>query len=363
MMNENDDPTLEFDFANHSLQAIQEYQRIRPLYEEYANVIKNVLSEAFKAQRIKIHSIEARAKTLNSFGNKASIPSPNNPGNPYYPDPLSDITDLAGVRVIVFLPRTLDMVDGVIQAQFEVFERMDKTLILIKEEKLGYASIHYLIRFKEDRTNLLEYSRFKNLVGEIQVRTILQHAWAEIEHDIRYKAVETIPSTIRRRFMSLAGMLEMADREFQAIQDEDERLRTQARKSVREGKLEQVEITPDALKTYLDKKLGIDGRMKDASYEWTVKLLRNFGFSNFEQIDECIRGFDDDELSRLVWGTRGGQITRFEYLLLAGMGENYFKFHLWKMWDWFINNGKKSLAKFKKAGIAVGSYLPPARME
>jgi len=70
-MNENDDPTLEFDFANHSLQAIQEYQRIRPLYEEYANVIKNVLSEAFKAQRIKIHSIEARAKTLDNFGNKA----------------------------------------------------------------------------------------------------------------------------------------------------------------------------------------------------------------------------------------------------------------------------------------------------
>jgi len=363
MMNERSDRTEEFDFENHGLQAIQEYQSVQPLYEEYANVIKNVLSEAFKAQRIKIHSIEARAKTLDSFGNKASMPSPDDPSSPYYPNPLSDITDLAGVRVIVFLPRTLDMVDGVIQAQFEVFERMDKTLILIKEEKLGYASIHYLVRFKENRTNLLEYSRFKNLVGEIQVRTILQHAWAEIEHDIRYKAVETIPSTIRRRFMSLAGMLEMADREFQAIQDEDERLRTEARKSVREGKLEKVEITPDALKTYLDEKLGIDRRMKDASYEWTVKLLRNLGFSNFEQIDECIRGFDDDELSRLVWGTRGGQITRFEYLLLAGMGENYFKFHLWKTWDWFIDSSKKSLAKFKEAGIPVRSYIPPSRIE
>ncbi len=361
-MNENDDPTEEFDFENHRLQAIQKYQRIQPLYEEYANIIKNLLSEAFKAQHIKINSIEDRAKAIDSFGNKASLSSPDDPNKPYYPNPLSDITDLAGARVIVFLPRTLGGVDGVIHAQFEVIEKTDKTLILIQEEKFGYGGIHYLVRLKENRTNLLEYSRFKDLVVEIQVRTIMQHAWAEIEHDIQYKAIETIPSIIRRRFMSLAGMLEIADREFQTIQDDDESLRTEARKSVQEGKLEQVEITPDALKTYLDKKLGIDRRMKDASYEWTVKLLRNFGFSNFEQIDECIRGFDDDELSRLVWGTRGGQITRFEYLLLAGMGENYFKFHLWKTLDWFINSIKRDLAKFEEAGITIGSYLP-ARME
>ena len=358
-MNENDDPTLEFDFANHSLQAIQEYQSVRPLYEEYANVIKNVLSESFKVQRIKIHSIEARAKTLDSFGNKALMPSPDDPSRPYYPNPLYDITDLAGVRVIVFLPRTLDTVDGVIQAQFEVIEKTDKTLILIKEDKFGYASIHYLVRFKENRTNLLEYSRFKNLVGEIQVRTILQHAWAEIEHDIQYKAAETIPGTIRRRFMSLVGMLEIADREFQLIQDEDERLRKEARKSVREGKLEQVEITPDALKTYLDKKLGADRRMTGFSYVWEAKLLRNLGFTDFEQIEECISGFDDDELSRIAGGTRQGQITRFEYLLLAGMGENYIKFHSWKALDWFVTMSKKILSRFTEAGIAVGSYLPP----
>jgi len=163
--------------------------------------------------------------------------------------------------------------------------------------------------------------------------------------------------------MSLVGMLEIADREFQAIQDEDERLRVEARISVREGKLEKVDITTDALKTYLDKKLGADRRMTVDSYEWTAKLLRNLGFIDFEQVEECIRDFDDDELSRIAWGTRQGQITRFEYLLLAGMGENYLKFHLWKTWNWFITHSKQILAKFKEAGVAIGSYLPPARME
>lgn len=357
-MNGITDTVQEFDFENHKLQAIQEYQKVRPLYEDYITAIRNVLSEVFKSRNINIHSIEARAKDIDSFGNKASISSPHDPSKPLYPNPLSDITDLAGIRVIVFLPRTLETVNDVIQSQFEVIEKTDKSIILVEQEKFGYASIHYLVRFKDNRTNLLEYSRYKNLVAEIQVRTILQHAWAEIEHDIQYKGIDSIPQVIRRRFMSLAGILEIADREFQEIQDYDKRLKVVARKSVQEGKLKQVEITPDALKAYLDKNLGADRRMKSYSYVWTTKLLRKLGFSNFEQIEECIHNFDDDDLSRIRWGTRQGQLSRFEYQLLAGMGDNFIEFHLWKNSRWFVRSIEKTLKMFKDAGISVGSYRP-----
>jgi putative GTP pyrophosphokinase len=362
-MTEQNDVKEEFDFENHRLQAIEKYQKVRPLYAEYAGVIRNILSEAFNVQSIKIHSIEARAKAINSFGVKAATPDPDDPNKPYYPNPISDITDLAGVRVIVFFPRTLDVVDSIIKTQFDIIEKLDKTLILLKEEKFGYGSIHYLVRLKENRINLLEYNRFNNLVAEIQIRTILQHAWAEIEHDIQYKAVETIPSTIRRRFMSLAGLLEIADREFQAIEDEDERLRRDARQSVQEGKLEQVEITPDALKTYLDKKLGADGRMTESSYQWTAKLLHKLGFVNFKDIDECISNYDDDKLSRIMWGTRAGQLTRFEFLLLAGMGENFIKFHSWKNLNWFTDECQRRLTTLRQAGVSVGSCLPSGRSQ
>lgn len=361
MMTEQNDVKQVFDFESHRLQAIERYQKVRPLYAEYANAIRNVLFEAFNAQLIKIHSIEARAKAIDSFGDKAATPSPDDPNKPYYPNPLSDISDLTGIRVIVFFPRTLEVVDSIIRTQFDVIDKSDKTLILLKEEKFGYGSIHYLVCLKKNRINLLEYSKFRNLVAEIQIRTILQHAWAEIEHDIQYKAVETIPSTIRRRFMSLAGLLEIADREFQAIQDEDERLRTEARKSVHEGKLEEVEITPDALKTYLDKKLGTDGRMTEFSYQWTARLLHKLGFVNFKDIDECICGYDDDRLSKILWGTRQGQLTRFEYLLLAGMGENFIKYHIWKNQDWFVSSRKRDLEKFRQAGIDIGLCLPTNR--
>lgn len=92
--------------------------------------------------------------------------------------------------------------------------------------------------------------------------------------------------------MTLAGLLEIADREFQAIEDDDIRLRAEARKSVAEGRLDDVEITGDALKAYLDKKLGPDGRMADWSYSYTTRLLRDLGFRDLSEVDTAISGFE-----------------------------------------------------------------------
>ena len=361
-MNTADHQPKTFDFETHRLKAIAEYQRIRPHYDEFAGVVRKILSEVFDARELRVHSIEARAKEIESFGRKVIEPSETDPDEPKYPNPLANITDLAGVRVITFFPRTLEKVGDIILSEFNVTEKSDKAQVLLEEEKFGYASIHYVVRLKGNRTELLEYSRFKGLVAEIQVRTILQHAWAEIEHDIQYKSVDTIPSSIRRRFMSLAGMLEIGDREFQAIQDEDESMRQSARQSVREGALDKVQITPDALRAYLDSRLGPDGRMTDFSYEYLARQLRTLGFNDLREVDECVAGFDDDRLSRCVWGARQGQIERFNLMLLAGMGKNYEKFHpLRTVGDWFASGCERKFAAFQGHGIKVGSYIPASR--
>jgi len=351
-----------FDFDNHGLRASERYQKIRPLYEEFAHKLKNILLEALRAAEIKVSSVDARGKEIDSFRKKAAEPSLEDPNKPKYPDPLVDITDLAGIRIITFFPRTHEKVESAIRTELEVIERSDKTEVLVKEGRFGYASVHYLVKLKENRLSLPEYSRFKGLIGELQVRTILQHAWAEIEHDIQYKAADTIPETIHQRFSALAGMLEIADREFQAVQDEDEKLRKQARKSVKEGKLGEVDVTPDALKAYLDKRIGPDGRMTDFSYNFTASMLREMGFRNFGEIDQCIHAYDDDELSRILYGGRQGQTSRFEYQLLAGMGENYIKYHPWNRSEWFAPAMKRNLEKFKEAGVKIGSYRPAAQI-
>ena len=227
---------------------------------------------------------------------------------------------------------------------------------LLQEERFGYQSEHYLVKLKNNRTELPEYSLHRGLIAEIQVRTILQHAWAEIEHDIQYKSSITIPNTIRRRFMALAGVLEIADREFQAIQDEDRSLKEEARTSVERGELVQVEITADALRSYLDRRVGADARVSDFSYDYMARVLRRLGFTTIEQIEACIRGYDDDQLSRIIWKRRQGPLSRFEDMLLAGMGNIYVERRtndaIWR------DRLKSSLARYEDNRIPIKNYDP-----
>jgi len=132
---------------------------------------------------------------------------------------------MAGIRVITFLPRTVNEVCEYIEQEFAILEKIDKSAELLDEGKFGYQSIHFLVKMHPSRAGLAEYQSFRDLVLEIQVRTILQHAWAEMEHDIQYKSTIVIPTLIKRRFIALAGLLEIADREFQTLQDENERIR------------------------------------------------------------------------------------------------------------------------------------------
>lgn len=352
--------TASFDFDAHRKSAVDQYARKRQLYDDFAWEIKNILTDALEARPLKINEIQVRAKDEKSFGNKAVTPSDQNPEEPKYKNPMLDITDLAGVRVITFFPRTVAEVCHLIQEEFEVIERVDHTATAEQEQRLGYLSVHYVVRLGSNRDRLAEYRKFVGLAAEIQVRTVLQHAWAEIEHDIRYKSTSTIPQAISRRLMTLAGLLEIADREFESIQTEDESLRANARTLISEGRLNTVEITPDALHSYLDRRLGPDDRIAEYTYEWMAKNLRAMGFQNLDQVDECIADLDDDRLSRIALGGRSGQVSRFDVLLLASMGEHYVKNHPWiaSGFEWYREIVNRRLDRLKGAGLSVGSYQP-----
>ena len=347
-----------FDFEAHRRAAVDEFAKKRPAYVDFAEVVKRILGETIRHGGLKIHSVEARAKDLESFGDKAMRPSATNPGRPMYETPVEQVEDLAGARVITFFPSTIEEVDKGIREEFDVVERRDLGASLLEEERFGYQSVHYIVKLATKRAILPEYRRFVGLLAEVQVRTVLQHAWAEIEHDIQYKSTATIPKAIRRRFMALAGLLEIADREFEAIQQTDRSFREAARASVKQGELSQVEITPDALQVFLDQRLGPDARVSEYSYEWTARLLTKLGFTNFAQVQECIKAYDDGQLSQILAGWRQGQTTRFEFLLLAGMGEGFLHGHLWEQEPWFVERSKANLQKLQQRGIKPGSYRP-----
>ena len=346
-----------FDFESHRQGAVAEYLTQRDFFVDLAHAVQRIVQECLKRKGVKVNSVDSRAKDAVSFAEKAVSPADDDPDVPKYNDPLRQITDLAGVRIITFFPNTLNDIHKIIDDEFEIVEHSDKGAALIEEERFGYQSIHYLVKLRKERAALPEYERFADAIVEIQVRTILQHAWAEIEHDIQYKSASVIPAAIRRRFMALAGLLELADREFQAIQDADTEITKRAQESVERGDLD-VEITPGALKTYLDGILGVDGRMSRSSYEWAARLLKSLGFKTLDQVDDCIDGYNDDQVSRIHQSYRLGQTSRFEYMLLAGMGEKYIERHPWVTEPWFVPQLRLALERFGEHGIRVGDFDP-----
>jgi len=212
-----------FDFEQHRIRAWQAYGSVRDRYARFAAAVEAILRMALRD--LPVHNISARAKDLDRFASKAAKPDPIDPAKPKYSDPLTQIEDLAGARIITYVLRTLPVVEAVVAREFDVSERSDKADQLLEKASVGYRSVHLIVQFKPERTRLLEYQEFDGLKVEIQIRTILQHAWAEIEHDMRYKPNSEPNKELSQRFTALAGLIEVGDREFDQIYEIDDRRR------------------------------------------------------------------------------------------------------------------------------------------
>ena len=344
----------QFDFDRHRNDAIERYRTLRPLYECFANDIENILRTIASSCSIKTAAIQSRTKSIDSFGDKAATPSSDNPEAPKYTDPLSQIEDLAAARVITFGLKDVRTIDHRISAEFTVLERSDRSAQLLNRELVGYHSIHYIVSLRQPRTNLPEYIMYTDLRAEVQIRTVLQHAWAEIEHDIQYKSTDDIPRTIRQRFANLAGLLAIADREFQSLQDEAQQIRKETQSSVEEGRFDDLPITADSLKAYADNKLGEDRRMTSWSYDWTARLLRKLEFSTLSDLDRAVSEYDDDAISRIIHGSRLGQLSRLEDMVMASMGSKFVDNHPLSSYRDWRSRREGDLERVRCAGLNVG---------
>jgi len=193
---------------------LTEYDSSKPLYDDFRSACEHLLRDLIRIEGLQVHSVGSRLKERQSLAGKLT-----RIGKHYIE--LSEVTDIVGIRVIAQLEDEVDKIGHLIERDFEVdpSRSVDKRKAL-DPDRFGYLSMHYICRISPARLALPEYRRFIGLYCEIQVRSILQHAWAEIEHDLGYKAGATIPAPIRRRFSRLAGLLEIADVEFSRLRSD-----------------------------------------------------------------------------------------------------------------------------------------------
>ncbi|WP_261266361.1 GTP pyrophosphokinase [Streptococcus mitis] len=279
---------------------VEEYSASRGSYEGCLDYVEKTVESIIKSQSINVHEIIGRVKTVESLEGKVKRKNYSN---------LAEITDLCGIRIITYFSDDVDKIAELISQEFEV--DVENTIDKRKSEdptKFGYVSLHYVVGLKEGTTPSTLYGRFKNIKLEIQIRTVMQHAWAEIEHDLGYKSKEDIPDQYRRQFSRLAGLIELADDNFLQLKNNINNYEQEVRKKLPTSK-EELPIDSSTLMTYVKEDqnyiellntikslymdIDINSDIDSSSLSTVVQRVKKLGLKTIGEIDELLERYKD----------------------------------------------------------------------
>jgi ppGpp synthetase/RelA/SpoT-type nucleotidyltranferase/transcriptional regulator with XRE-family HTH domain len=302
--------------------AVAAYAAARPELEEATERFVQLVRELLDDAGINYLSVTGRTKSVESFAAKAEQ---RRDGRLLHPDPLVDITDQIGVRVITFVPDDVTAVAKLLAEELAVIDDRDLGQETARAGRFGYASRHLLVSVDASRTIPAAYASLRRRSASVQIRTVLQHAWAEFEHDIRYKG--TVPEEhahdLDRRFTLAAGLLELADREFSAIRDRLQQALPERPADPDEPDSEG-RIDAQDLAKFLAGKYADAGWSRGDHYTWVSGLLLELGITSVEQLAEVIAPVDGADLgARMGYRYPPGAVRRLDDALLATFGERY----------------------------------------
>lgn len=146
-----------------------------------ADKLSNLLQDIFAGQP-RIDRISTRPKSVERFMGKAAAVKD---GKAKYDDPLHQIQDQIGARIITFYKDDVHRISEEVQRYFHAIESKD--MLPENEWEFGYFGNHHILMLHQD---LIDPNFDKNLVPycfELQIKTLFQHAWSEANHDLGYK--------------------------------------------------------------------------------------------------------------------------------------------------------------------------------
>ncbi|MCR5759580.1 MAG: hypothetical protein K6G39_04415 [Bacteroidales bacterium] len=234
---------LELD--THSQELLAQYDSLLPIYTKMADIIPERLKGFFDEAGIIVAAVEHRVKARESLAGKLALKGGK------YRD-IFDITDLVGIRVITFYTDDVDKVASVLERLYEI--DWDNSIDKRKAHEIdsfGYLSLHYICSIPESAYFDKDHPEVNKIRFEVQMRTVLQHAWANMNHDTGYKTGVEIPKVYKRNMSRLAGMLELVDDEFSRIRREITDYRRNVQNLVASGNLGEVQLDGESFKSFL----------------------------------------------------------------------------------------------------------------
>jgi ppGpp synthetase/RelA/SpoT-type nucleotidyltranferase len=261
-----------------------QYEELKEMLLRLEEEVVFILSSEIEKSEIKIHHISSRIKEFGSLYDK-SIRND-------YENPLTEATDLVGVRVVCLFMSDIVNIGNVIRKSFHV-EHEDNKIEGQDIASFGYMSVHFIATMKKEFIGP-RYDLIKNRKFEIQLRTIAMDAWATISHYLDYKNPTDVPRDLKRDFYALSGLFYVADTHFEIFYNEGRESREKMRKIFGDKDIiPEQEINLDSLSAYSQRKysdrLGkesTEDRLKSISV--LISQLNDSGYEGIRQLDDVM---------------------------------------------------------------------------
>lgn len=189
---------------------VKSFTEMRPKYKIFAETLNEVLDKVMHIYAPE-SIVQTRAKSISSFAEKIWRKKAE------LNDPINQFTDLCGGRIITHTQDEVQEISKFIETHFEIdWDNSVDVSQRLNTTEFGYRSIHYIVSFKPDvfptrDINVKIPEEIYGLNAEIQVRTLLEHAWADFSHLMIYKKEFKPPEKWVRELAALAALLEEGD--------------------------------------------------------------------------------------------------------------------------------------------------------
>ncbi len=221
---------------------LDDFRKKRETYVELGEIVSEKLKAIADSSGTLVMGLEHRVKAEKSLEGKLY-----RSGDWY--QKLEDLTDLVGARVILYFSDDVDKIGTLVEQAFDIdWALSSDKRTLLDPDSFGYLSLHYICSLPRDCGYREELCSIR---FEIQIRSILQHAWAQINHDMGYKSQFGVPRTVVREFARLSGLLELADEEFVRARDHIGLYIAETREKIKNDNAGDVLIDLISLKEYM----------------------------------------------------------------------------------------------------------------
>lgn len=186
-------------------------ERREKILEPVSRRLLKLLTDYFLSEP-RIDRIATRAKTVLSFVEKAQKQID---GVPVYSDPLNQIQDQIGSRIITFYRSDVERVAALVLKYFRPIE--DQLIVPDRDSEFGYFGRHFVLFCPSDVLDPENDRDDAPKVFELQIKTLYQHAWSEANHDLGYKESAALTSEEKRRVAFTAAQSWGADTIFEEL--------------------------------------------------------------------------------------------------------------------------------------------------